>query len=87
MKVKRGKEQPVNNDRGVSHVMVGESQLNMCSSENLQIIAAVAGVAESYHNLKVIFDLLDLDQQKACELVSDLKASAIILGMQSARAK
>jgi hypothetical protein len=86
MKVKRGKEQPVNTDRGVSHVMVGEI-LNPKSPENLQIVAAVAGVAETHHNLGVIFDLLDLDQQKDCELVSDLKASAIILGMQSARAK
>ena len=86
MRVKRGKEQPVNTDRGVSHVMVGETR-NHNSSGNLQLIAAVAGVAETYHNLGVIFDLLDLDQQKDCELVSDLKASAIILGMQSARAR
>jgi hypothetical protein len=61
--------------------------LNPNYSGNLQIIAAVAGVAETHHNLGVIFQLLDLDGQKACDLVSDLKASAIILGMQSARAK
>jgi hypothetical protein len=86
MRQKRGREQPVNTDRGVSHVQVGKI-LNPNYSGNLQIIAAVAGVSETHHNLGVIFQLLDLDQQKACELVSDLKASAIILGMQSARAK
>ena len=71
-KIKRGKEKPVNNDRGVKHC---------------QIIAAVAGVKETYHNIQTLFSMLRLDEQPQCKLVADLKAANIILGIQTARAK
>ena len=72
MKIKRGKEKPVNDDRGVKHC---------------QVIAAVAGVKETYHNVKTLFAMLKLDEYPKCKLVADLKAANIMLGIQTARAK
>lgn len=50
-------------------------------------MAAVCGVKESYENTRVLFDLIKLDEQPQCKLVFDLKAAALVLGIQSARAK
>jgi hypothetical protein len=49
----------------------------------------VPGVKEKYHNFKVLFDLLDLDNQPQCKLLLlvDLKAANLSLGMQAARAR
>ena len=66
------KEKPVNPDRGVKHC---------------QVIAAVSGVKENYHNIQTLFGILKLDEQPQCKLVADLKAANIMLGIQTARAK
>jgi hypothetical protein len=47
----------------------------------------VPGVKESYHNFKILFDLLQLHHQPHCKLLMDLKAGNLSLGMQSARAR
>jgi len=49
----------------------------------------VPGVKESYHNIGVLFDLLDLDNQPQCklQLLVDLKAANLAVGKQSARAR
>ena len=49
-------------------------------------MAACAGVKESWSNTLVLFYLLKLREQPQVKLVVDLKAAAIILGIQSARA-
>ena len=71
-KMNRKKEKPANHDRGVKHC---------------QVIAAVAGVKETYHNVQTLFAMLKLDEQPQCKLVTDLKAANIMLGIQTARAK
>ena len=53
----------------------------------VQIIAAVAGVKESYNNIRVVFKTLRLEKYTNCKIVADLKASALILGIQTARSK
>ena len=51
------------------------------------MIAAVSTVKESYHNCKVLFALLQLDQLPNVKMNADLKADHLFLGMQGARAR
>ena len=60
---------------------------NMHNETSFQLLAAVAGVKETYHNTKVLLGLLDIDKLPSCYLVADLKALSFLLGIQTARAK
>ena len=92
MRKKRGKEVPVNDDRGVTHSQVRNTVILSCiSSQKLyflpQIIFVVGGVKESYSNLRTLFALLDLKASKNCKIVMDLKCANLALGLQTARAR
>ena len=50
------------------------------------ILAAVRGVPETYHNLRIIVDKLRLNSVD-CTLAMDLKCIALSLGMQTASAR
>ena len=91
MKEKRGKEVPENPDRGVKLCQVrllcsNEFQLNF-NLFSFQFIAVVCKVKESHHNLKTLFDLLRLEEQREIKLVFDLKAANLASGVQNARAR
>ena len=53
----------------------------------VQIIGVVCKVKESYHNLKTLFTLLRLEEQREIKLVFDLKAANLASGVQCARAR
>ena len=87
---KKGKEKPIISNRGVKHYQASALRNHIEFNYHhflVQIIAAVAGVKESYNNIRVIFKILKLEQYPTCKIVADLKASAIILGIQTARSK
>ena len=52
-----------------------------------QIIAAVYGVKESYHNLQVLITFLRLQEQRQSKLVMDLSCANKTSGLQAARAR
>ena len=47
----------------------------------------VCKVKESYHNLKTLFTLLRLEEQREIKVVMDLKAANLASGVQGARAR
>ena len=59
----------------------------VCRFTFLQIICAVAGVKESYHNLQDLFSMLDLKNHRECKLVVHLKAANIAVGIKTASAR
>ena len=65
-----------------------ESDFNPGGSKRVLMLAKADGVPETYHNVKILLDSLDLPSlSKDFQIVCDLKMINIILGIQSCSSK
>ena len=75
MQLKGGKEVHVNDDRGIERCQVWFLLFVDLLSSRLSVL---------WHNLQVLFSMLDLMNHRECKLVVHLKAANIAVGIQTA---